>query len=56
MGKKNSKHHFGGSGASDSESDGPGPGPPPPLEVGFDDFEVLRAIGRGAFGKVNTVQ
>ena len=24
-----------------------------PPEVSFDDFEVLRAIGRGAFGKVN---
>ena len=23
-----------------------------PPEVSFDDFEVLRAIGRGAFGKV----
>ncbi len=27
-------------------------GPPPKPEVGFDDFEVLRAIGRGSFGKV----
>jgi hypothetical protein len=25
----------------------------PPQEVSFDDFEVLRAIGRGAFGKVS---
>ena len=27
-------------------------GPPPKPEVGFDDFELLRAIGRGSFGKV----
>ena len=27
---------------------------PPPEEMSFDDFEVLRAIGRGAFGKVGT--
>ena len=26
-----------------------------PPEVSFDDFEVLRAIGRGAFGKVRLV-
>jgi len=29
------------------------PGPPPKPEVGFDDFELLRAIGRGSFGKVS---
>lgn len=28
-------------------------GPPPKPEIGFDDFEVLRAIGRGSFGKVS---
>ena len=28
------------------------PGPPPKPEIGFDDFELLRAIGRGSFGKV----
>ena len=27
-------------------------GQPPPEEMSFNDFEVLRAIGRGAFGKV----
>ena len=26
-----------------------------PPEVSFDDFEVLRAIGRGAFGKVRII-
>ena len=31
------------------------PGPPPKPEVGFDDFEVLRAIGRGSFGKVTNI-
>ncbi len=50
MGKKNSKHLGSGSDSNDDEDDGPGP--PPQTEVGFDDFEVLRAIGRGAFGKV----
>jgi len=25
---------------------------PPKQDIGFDDFEVLRAIGRGSFGKV----
>ena len=28
-------------------------GGPPPADIGFDHFEVLRAIGRGAFGKVS---
>ena len=27
-----------------------------PPEVSFDDFEVLRAIGRGTFGKVQHIQ
>ncbi len=27
----------------------------PPRQMAFDDFEVLRAIGRGAFGKVHTI-
>ena len=30
------------------------PGPPPKPEIGFDDFELLRAIGRGSFGKVSS--
>ena len=30
-----------------------GAGSPP--DVNFDDFEVLRAIGRGAFGKVHMI-
>jgi len=46
MGKNNSK--FGLPSAED--------GQPPPEEVCFDDFEVLRAIGRGAFGKVCLVE
>ena len=29
-------------------------GGPPKADVGFDSFEVLRAIGKGAFGKVRT--
>ena len=39
MGQKNTKTIDGG-----AETESP--------EVTFDDFEVLRAIGRGAFGKV----
>ena len=43
MGQKNSKNTEAGAGSNDINS---------PPEVTFDDFEVLRAIGRGAFGKV----
>ena len=43
MGQKNSKNTEAGAGNNDINS---------PPEVTFDDFEVLRAIGRGAFGKV----
>lgn len=41
MGKRNSKFikHFGGA--------------VPETNINFDSFEVLRAIGRGSFGKVN---
>ena len=42
MGQKNSKKEA-GAGNNDVNA---------PPEVNFDDFEVLRAIGRGAFGKV----
>ena len=34
--------------------DGLGAGPPE-ADVNFDSFEILRAIGRGSFGKVHTV-
>ena len=43
MGQKNTKN----SGINGSRDNGNAP-----PEVSFDDFEVLRAIGRGAFGKV----
>ena len=48
---------FGGKQASSSSHQAPSSskdGQPPPEEMSFDDFEVLRAIGRGAFGKVGT--
>ena len=43
MGQKNTKN----SGMNGNRDNGNAP-----PEVSFDDFEVLRAIGRGAFGKV----
>ena len=43
MGQKNTKN----SGINGNRDNGNAP-----PEVSFDDFEVLRAIGRGAFGKV----
>ena len=54
MGKKGSKYLLqDGGGAGQGGEDGGDPGPPPKAEVAFDDFDVLRAIGRGAFGKVS---
>ena len=43
MGQKNTKPSGIGGGEENKNA---------PPEVSFDDFEVLRAIGRGAFGKV----
>ncbi len=54
MGKKGSKYLLQDGGAGQGE-DGGDPGPPPKAEVAFDDFDVLRAIGRGAFGKVSAL-
>ncbi len=56
MGKKNSKILLNGAsedGSGDGDGDEDGLGPPPQMQIGFDDFEILRAIGRGAFGKVS---
>ena len=56
MGKKGSKYLLqDGGGAGQGGEDGGDPGPPPKAEVAFDDFDVLRAIGRGAFGKVSAL-
>jgi hypothetical protein len=49
MGKNNSKLNSSGNSQGSGGSSSVGP---PPEQVCFDDFEVLRAIGRGSFGKV----
>ena len=55
MGKKGSKYLLQDGGGAGQGEDGGDPGPPPKAEVAFDDFDVLRAIGRGAFGKVSAL-